>query len=665
MSSWRDPILAEFVPGVSRLTLVADPDDLLAEEQLALALRQQGFDLIDFNDPVEFRFAYESRYREVWDRGEQTELSVILRLPGSDLDSLPFDLLQAGRKLSFTLGQIFPNLSYPVLEQLDPSLLDAIYQAQQVTPTEPMGDNGTRDFILRAVYRIAADLISTDVELLCALLRIHYARMKMPGDIPKRLVTVLNANHALSKWPLEQIVPDAEAFFAFLQERWPLYLGSLSSADDLKETTFAEGLEFPGPELLPFEHPDVRVYIDNLFVEGRLQPVPADHLDVKPETWARSGILVSVGEDEQLRAKRLFERIEQNLPNETFRYDDWLAFAQKWAELSAIVHSRKQPALQSRLHELGDRINAVFADWLPVHYASLVNLPPTRPAMLHHVPRLMERNLERASGRGVALILADGLSLDQWITVRKQLADQDPRLVMRESATFAWIPTLTSVSRQALFAGKSPVYFPNSISSTSSEGRLWQQFWESCGLSRLDVAYARSLGLGNPMDDLDKLINPGRTIAVGLVIDTVDAMMHGMQLGSTGMHRSIELWCEDLYLSKLIERLLDLDFQVWLTSDHGNIEANGRGRPSEGAIAESRGERVRTYPAEELRQRVADEFTFAKKWPPIGLPPNYYPLVTTQRDAFVREGETVVGHGGISIEEVIVPLIQFERKAEN
>ena len=665
MSSWRDPILAEFVPGVSRLTLVADPDDLLAEEQLALALRQQGFDLIDFNDPVEFRFAYESRYREVWDRGEQTELSVILRLPGSDLDSLPFDLLQAGRKLSFSLGQIFPNLSYPVLEQLDPSLLDAIYQAQQVTPTEPMGDNGTRDFILRAVYRIAADLISTDVELLCALLRIHYARMKMPGDIPKRLVTVLNANHALSKWPLEQIVPDAEAFFAFLQERWPLYLGSLSSADDLKETTFAEGLEFPGPELLPFEHPDVRVYIDNLFVEGRLQPVPADHLDVKPETWARSGILVSVGEDEQLRAKRLFERIEQNLPNETFRYDDWLAFAQKWAELSAIVHSRKQPALQSRLHELGDRINAVFADWLPVHYASLVNLPPTRPAMLHHVPRLMERNLERASGRGVALILADGLSLDQWITVRKQLADQDPRLVMRESATFAWIPTLTSVSRQALFAGKSPVYFPNSISSTSSEGRLWQQFWESCGLSRLDVAYARSLGLGNPMDDLDKLINPGRTIAVGLVIDTVDAMMHGMQLGSTGMHRSIELWCEDLYLSKLIERLLDLDFQVWLTSDHGNIEANGRGRPSEGAIAESRGERVRTYPAEELRQRVADEFTFAKKWPPIGLPPNYYPLVTTQRDAFVREGETVVGHGGISIEEVIVPLIQFERKAEN
>ncbi|HKL26342.1 MAG TPA: hypothetical protein VJ910_08980, partial [Desulfuromonadales bacterium] len=190
MSSWRDPILAEFIPGVSRLTLASDPDGLLAEEQLALALRQRGFDLIDFDDPVEFRFAYESRYREAWDRGEQTELSVILRLPSPDLESLPYDLLNAGRQLSFSLGRIFPDLSYPVLEQMDPGLLDAVYQAQQLTATEPMGDNGTRDFILRAVYRIAPDLISNDVELLRALLRIHYARMKMPRDIATRLVTV-------------------------------------------------------------------------------------------------------------------------------------------------------------------------------------------------------------------------------------------------------------------------------------------------------------------------------------------------------------------------------------------------------------------------------------------------------------------------------------------
>lgn len=47
MSSWRDAILNDFVPDVSKLTLVADPDNLLTEERLALELRQRGFELIE------------------------------------------------------------------------------------------------------------------------------------------------------------------------------------------------------------------------------------------------------------------------------------------------------------------------------------------------------------------------------------------------------------------------------------------------------------------------------------------------------------------------------------------------------------------------------------------------------------------------------------------
>ena len=130
MNSWRDAILNEFVPNVSKLTLVADPDGLLTEEKLALELRGRGFDLIDFNDPIEFRYAYESQYRSILDRGEHTDLAVILHLQNTELESLPYDLLQAGRKLSFNLGDLFPNLSYPVIEKLDRSLLDALFEAQ-------------------------------------------------------------------------------------------------------------------------------------------------------------------------------------------------------------------------------------------------------------------------------------------------------------------------------------------------------------------------------------------------------------------------------------------------------------------------------------------------------------------------------------------------------
>ncbi|NLE59479.1 MAG: BREX-3 system phosphatase PglZ, partial [Planctomycetes bacterium] len=112
MSSWRDLILAEFTPKVSRLTLVADPDGLLLEEGILEGIRERGFELIPFEDHIAFRYAYESKFRSHWDRGEHTDLVVVLRSPASDLDSLPYDLLQAGRKLAFNLGDIFPNLSY-------------------------------------------------------------------------------------------------------------------------------------------------------------------------------------------------------------------------------------------------------------------------------------------------------------------------------------------------------------------------------------------------------------------------------------------------------------------------------------------------------------------------------------------------------------------------
>lgn len=93
MSSWRDAILNDFVPNVSKLTLVADPDCLMTEEKLALELRGRGFDLIEFSDPIEFRYVYESKYRSIWDRGEHIDLVVVLRLQDAELESLPYDLL--------------------------------------------------------------------------------------------------------------------------------------------------------------------------------------------------------------------------------------------------------------------------------------------------------------------------------------------------------------------------------------------------------------------------------------------------------------------------------------------------------------------------------------------------------------------------------------------
>ena len=664
MSSWRNTILKDFVPNVAKLTLVSDPDCLLTEEKLALALRDRGFDLIEFNDPIEFRYAYESKYRSIWDRGEHTDLVVILRLQDAELAALPYDLLQAGRKLSFCLGDLFPNMSYPVVEQLDRSLLDSLFDAQRKTFPDRMGDNATKDFILRHVFGVAAELISTQVELLRFLLRLHYGSSAIPLMLAGRLVEVFESSGSFKGWSLSQIIPDAEQFFAFIQERWPIFLENLKQDNQVKENYAAYGLKVQGPVALPFDHQDIRVYIDNLFVEGKLTPVDLPGIYVEKDSWILSGISAAKSGGDELRISRLFELVDAAGLSIESRYTDWIAFALKWAELSALIHTASNADHKKRYSDLGQKLNALFADWLEIHYASLINLPPSTPAMLHHVPRHLARYMEDPKSNKVALVVIDGLSLDQWVTVRNIIQKQNSDLVLRESATFAWIPTLTSVSRQAIFSGKPPIYFPSSINSTNSEEKLWKQFWQGHDVSKLDIAYKRSLGDGDAEAAMDSLINPAQTKVVGLVIDKVDKIMHGMQLGAAGMHNQIDQWCRGEYLISLLNYLSSHGYEIWITSDHGNIESIGKGRPTEGAIAEIRGERVRIYPTQELRSQISSTFTFAREWLPSGLPDGYFPLIASGNDAFVNEGDSIVGHGGVSIEEVIVPLIKVERRTQ-
>ena len=435
MSSWRDQILKEFTPKVARLTLVADPDGLLLEEGILEGIRERGFELIPFEDHVAFRYAYETKFRSRWDKGEQTDLVVALRSGASDLGSLPYDLLQAGRRLSFNLGEIFPNLSYPVISALDRGDLEALFDAQKRHAPGVLGDNATKEFVLRHVFEIAPELIRKPTDLLRVLLRRHYREQRIPTILDERFIQVLRQNDGFEGWPLDSIIPDREAFFAFLQERWPIFLdrSAKQNGSEISEKKEAYGLEFSGPSDLPFDHDDIRVYIDNLFLEGLLQAVSHKRADSLTKTWLAIGIRTDEQADRTRRVNGLLDNIASTIPKEDTRHDDWFHFAKTWAELMALVLEPEaglpEPAHQ-RIQSLQTKIDAVLVTWLKKRYAGLFNLPPVPPVMLHHIPRF------------------------------------------RETAVFAWIPTITSVSRQAAFAGRPPIYYPNSIHTTDKESVL-------------------------------------------------------------------------------------------------------------------------------------------------------------------------------------------------
>jgi hypothetical protein len=666
--NWRDAILKEFTPQVARLTLVSDPDSLLLEEKVIEGIRTRGFELIPFDDPVAFRYAYESGFRSRWDGGKDTELVVVLRSQESDLFALPYDLLQAGRKLSFSLGDIFPNLSLPVVASLERADLDPLFEAQAVHKPGCMGENDTKEFALRHVFGIAPELITNPSALLSVLLRRHQQGQQIPTPLDERLIQILRRNDAFADWPLETLFRDREAFFTFLQERWPIFLDRIADQQQgkIREEDHTYGLTIDGPAELPFGHDDVRVFIDSLFLDGMLHSVPFARADALPDAWLAVGILTDPQEDQLQRLGRLIEKAETSIPDQEAKYDEWFTFARTWAELSAITNTHAADAADSsalRVAALRDQVDTNLTGWLLKRYAGLVNLPPVPPVMVHHIPRFLSRQRGAGGSDKMALVVLDGMAADQWIVIRDVLSEQRPAFRVRERAVLAWIPTLTSVSRQAIFSGKAPFYFPNSITTTSKEPALWTQFWADEGLSPAQISYAKGLGDGDLQDVVDAIANP-RTQVIGMVVDKIDRIVHGMELGAAGMLNQVRQWAEMPYLSTLLDSLLDNSYQVYLTSDHGNIEARGCGQPVEGAVADLRGQRVRIYQDELLRKQVHERFPKAVAWDPVGLPEDFLPLIAPPREAFVTKGQRTVSHGGMALEEIIVPFVQIERKGE-
>ena len=659
---WQQKIIKPLDVRLARNFIADDPDCLLAEESLQQALLENGFQLYFFEGSIELR-----HFLSVQISSDSARCVISVNSDFYDINALPYDLLSNAQRLSVSLGDCFPDLAYTVLKSLQSEELNALDSAlQEYTPGQ-MNESASCDFVLRHVFKLSPEVIQTPSDLLRSLLRLHYRDVELPSVLRSRLISLLIRRKQFFQWPLCDIVSSKQHFFAFLQRHWPAYVDEVidSQRRRTRETTsvYQSDSEAEEKVVLPFGHDDVRIYIDNLFVEGYLTPIELPMQDRLIGHWSLAGVLQEPLKELKRRAEGLLKLCDQTLPEEGERHQQWQQYAYRWAELSAHYHSNKTymqsiPSITEAYLALQLKVDSRFSDWMLAKYTGLHNYPPMPPVMLHHIPRTMARELENDTGAKAALILVDGLAIDQWVTLNSHLKIDG---AMNESAVFAWVPTVTSVSRQALFSAKAPYQFAKTIATTNNEPKAWQQFWVDNNLDKNQVYYKKSLGT-NDVDALIDEFSDRRLRVVGLVINTVDDMMHGMQLGAAGMHNQVKLWAEGCYLQRVITALLDSGFSVHLTSDHGNVEAIGSGKITEGAVAKSRGERSRVYQTEALRESIFFDSSDAVAWPRTGLPNNYWPMVMKGRKAFVAKDEQIVGHGGIAIEEVIVPYITVKRE---
>lgn len=669
--SWRDTILNEFAAEVTPITWVADPDQLLTELSIQQAIETKGLELVTFEDAISFRFLLESKYRSQWESTGQFNLVAVLAGEKADFARVPYDLISSSRRLSLSLPELFPKLSYPVLKTLNPADFDALDQAGANQQPKPLGANATKDFLLRHVFKIDPELIQEPTDLLEALLRRHYQNLSVPSILDQRLIETIKKQPKLAQWPLEQILPDRSAFFRFLQDRWlPFVQKQLVKNGVSSDLSAVYGVT--EPVLLPLNDEKVRVYVDNLFLEGFLHPISLNTLQGQPKNvpdniWLRAGLKLDPDTDQMGRLQRLLNMLQEEVPNHQSRYESWVTFAQTWAELLVLWNQtpgNNKSLLEQDFRDLQTQVDDRFLTWVLEKYKGLYSQFTNKPVMLHHVPLGLSRGPMSTQDGKAALLVLDGVAFDQWLILRRVLKQQIPDLHIQESGVFAWLPTITSVSRQALFSGKLPETFPASINGTDKETSSWSTFWIDQGLMPHNIGYLKALDskTKSPQSSLvavEKLLANPKLRVAGLVINRVDEIMHGMVQGTAGMHNQVQQWAEDGFMSHLLKMLFEKGFQVFLTADHGNIEARGIGNPGEGAIADQRGERVRVYSNDELRDKVKPQYADTVKWPSIGLPNNYKALFAPSRRAFVNPEETIICHGGISLEEVIVPYIHL------
>ncbi len=666
--SWRDGVLRYFsseIAAVTRVTVVADPDGLLLDDAVCTTLAQQGFDVIPYVDSVKFRFYYESRHRSRWDAGQHSSIVVSVPHGRDGLGRMPFDVLSeaeiSARVFDVGLATVFPNLACDVLAELDVADLDAVWGVSRTLGKESLGGNQTRDLVLRSVFKLSADMVSSETDLVVQLVRLHHAKRVVPRNFAERFASALQRDGRFDRWPIAELCSSPDEFFRMLQDRWERCLHKLDPRVAVRPVRPA------GPDEVDFASPDVAAILDNLFIEGRLIEVEVSDPALFNERSDAVGIRTSSTVPSSAPVRKLLEAVRSEVPEPDVPPTVWTRYALRWAELVGIADAlatHEWTAIRDDFASVRDAVDDRLWDWLVGRFSALINrsfLPV--PTVVHHIPHLLAHR--RRPGDKVALVVVDGMSLSQWTDIRRAAGPAWMEgMTVEESAVFAWIPTVTSVSRQAILSGQPPMFFEATIHTTSAEERLWKSFWEGRGWRRDRIAYIKQKDGELELALVERVwesVDSGQAECVAVIVNSIDRLVHGVGPEGNVLAAAVRQWGQNGHISHLLRGLVDRGFDIALCSDHGNVESVGVGRPDMGSIPEDQGQRAITFPDAGTLDAARRNIVGSRHWPGPGLPPNSNVLMPAGRGAFSTAGATLRTHGGPSIEEVFVPWIRVSR----
>ncbi|MEH7558857.1 BREX-3 system phosphatase PglZ, partial [Priestia megaterium] len=419
------------------------------------------------------------------------------------------------------------------------------------------------------LYKIPYEIIDNKIELYKMLLFLHYKREKVPEVIQEFLIERFKQIEAFINLPIKKLISTSAFFYCFIEEEWASFVEAYI---EHRDSPYKEH------ELHPFTNRDVRRLMNDLFMEGILSKVKGISPLHLPE-WMKTGI---EEESEQVDTGKKLLHINEKIDSKLMGvklYKDWIEIMDLTAEYKYAALESNDTGYYEEARKVMLKVNRYFQDWMQNQFHTLTSLPPLpRPKMVHHI--LHTIHARKTNNEKVALLVLDGMSFVQWKQVRNYLKGNG--FSFEENGVFAWAPTLTSVSRQAIFSGNIPYTFGNTIKTTASEEKYWKDFWENQGILKQYVAYQRGLGKEAYNRDSIHALKRDSIKIYGAVIDIIDQFTHHAVLGEKSLVSNLDLWLRTNYLVHFLTDLINKNYTIYLTSDHGNTNAKGIGRISEG-----------------------------------------------------------------------------------
>ena len=627
--NWQEKITNYFTSKGSNY-VVSGNHRLLRDKNLQDLFKKGNCDVYFYDDPIAFRYVYETTLRHIEGTNRPTTLIVI---QDNQFNQIPYDIYQDANRVTLSLKSIFPKFDGSIVQKCPVELYQKIYEAHSRCP-DMLSENDTIDFILREVCSIETTLLVDEISVVKAALK-YFDEFSEP--LPKAFLNYLSQKVTTVSSDIFGCLASKDVLVRRLNEHWKVYVNGF-----LKDQLAEGGRD------------DFKNYFNDSYIRANLgkyiSPIEV-FSDIDYEKWMLPGLIVKDANIEYIKTER------KNLFRETyatFDMSEWTEFARGLGRIKSQL--LKIDSLDDEFKAKVAIANSAFEKWMYSRYQDLSTLPILpKPKMLHQIPWYLERKFKDKA----ALIVMDGMSYTQWYQIKEALSKDNWRF--DESGVFSWVPTITPVARQAIFSGKVPKEYSHSINSTNKEGKLWKEFWVQQGLQEHTITYQKSLGLKEfEKNDFPFVISPFIKV-YGAVIDVIDKFMHGAKQGNRTMASELDNWLATKYLQNILDLLHGEGFDIYVTADHGNVECQGRGRIFQGVIVESADQRLRIYKSDNIRKQTAIENPDTLIWDNVNLPDDYYVLLAKNNDAFVPKNDRIITHGGIHLEEVIVPFVRIYR----